>query len=153
MKKGQPRATIRIQAQDLVLRARIVERLEGLGDLVIESDRAAEDRPVGSRDRPDTVSPPDALVQASGGARNGSLAEGTAADGPASPRDERSITPREAEVLRLLAEGLANKEIGAQLSISAHTAKFHVESLLRKLDAVNRAEAVREGIRRGLIGL
>jgi DNA-binding CsgD family transcriptional regulator len=63
------------------------------------------------------------------------------------------LTPREMEVLGLLADGLANKEIGARLGISAHTAKFHVESLLRKLDAANRAEAVREGIGRGLIGV
>ncbi|MGA2614331.1 MAG: helix-turn-helix transcriptional regulator [Spirochaetia bacterium] len=66
---------------------------------------------------------------------------------------ETSITPRETEVLGLLAEGMANKEIAARLSFSTHTAKFHVESLLRKLDAANRAEAVKEGIRRGLIGV
>ena len=64
-----------------------------------------------------------------------------------------SLTPRELEVLQLMADGLANKEIAARLRFSTHTAKFHVESLLRKLDAVNRAEAVREGIRRGFIGL
>ncbi len=52
-----------------------------------------------------------------------------------------------------MAEGLANKEIAASLGISTHTAKFHVESLLRKLGAVNRAEAVHTGIRRGLIGI
>jgi two-component system, NarL family, nitrate/nitrite response regulator NarL len=62
-------------------------------------------------------------------------------------------TPREREVLGLMADGLANKEIAARLGISAHTAKFHVESLLHKLGAANRAEAVREGIRRGLIGI
>jgi DNA-binding CsgD family transcriptional regulator len=66
---------------------------------------------------------------------------------------DATLTPRETEVLGLLAEGMANKEIAARLSFSTHTAKFHVESLLRKLDAVNRAEAVREGIRRGLIGV
>lgn len=64
-----------------------------------------------------------------------------------------SLTPREAEVLRLLSEGFANKEIAARLSFSTHTAKFHVESLLRKLGAANRAEAVMEGIRQGLLGL
>lgn len=63
------------------------------------------------------------------------------------------VTPRETEVLRLMADGLANKEIAARLGITSHTAKFHVESLLRKLEAVNRAEAVREGIRLGLIGV
>jgi DNA-binding CsgD family transcriptional regulator len=66
---------------------------------------------------------------------------------------EPTLTPRETEVLGLLAEGMANKEIAAHLAFSTHTAKFHVESLLRKLDAANRAEAVREGIRRGLIGV
>ena len=66
---------------------------------------------------------------------------------------ESSLTPREIEVLGLLAEGLANKEIAARLSFSTHTAKFHVESVLRKLEVANRAEAVREGIRRGLIGV
>jgi DNA-binding CsgD family transcriptional regulator len=84
------------------------------------------------------------------GARGSGLEAGAVvevlADGP-------DLTPREMEVLGLLADGLANKEIGVRLGISAHTAKFHVESLLRKLDAANRAEAVREGIGRGLIGV
>ncbi len=78
-------------------------------------------------------------------------ADGTAAGDAA--EGSSLLTPRELEVLQLLADGLANKEIAARLSFSTHTAKFHVESLLRKLDAVNRAEAVREGIRRGFIGL
>jgi DNA-binding CsgD family transcriptional regulator len=68
-------------------------------------------------------------------------------------RFESGITPRETEVLGLLAEGCANKEIAARLGFSTHTAKFHVESLLRKLSAANRAEAVKEGIRQGLIGV
>jgi len=63
------------------------------------------------------------------------------------------LSPREQEVLALLAEGLANKEIAARLGLSAHTAKFHVESILRKLPAVNRAEAVKEGIRRGIVSV
>jgi DNA-binding CsgD family transcriptional regulator len=63
------------------------------------------------------------------------------------------VTPREIQVLGLLAEGLANKEIAGRLAFSVHTAKFHVESLLKKLAAANRAEAVKEGIRLGLIGV
>jgi len=63
------------------------------------------------------------------------------------------LSPREQEVLALLAEGLANKEIAARLGLSAHTAKFHVESILRKLGAANRAEAVKEGIRRGIVSV
>ena len=61
------------------------------------------------------------------------------------------ITSRETEVLRMLAEGLANKEIGARLGISEHTVKFHISSILDKLGASTRTEAVTLGIRRGLI--
>lgn len=61
------------------------------------------------------------------------------------------LTPREAEVLRLLAEGLANKAIAQRLDISEHTVKFHVNAILRKLDAQSRTEAVIEATRRGLI--
>jgi DNA-binding NarL/FixJ family response regulator len=61
------------------------------------------------------------------------------------------LTPREREVLHMLAGGLANKEIAARLKISEHTAKFHVASILGKLGAGTRTEAVSIGIRRGLI--
>jgi len=62
-----------------------------------------------------------------------------------------SLSPRETEVLRLLADGLANKEIGFSLGISEHTVKFHVNSILTRLNAASRAEAVAIGIRRGLL--
>ena len=61
------------------------------------------------------------------------------------------LTPREQEVLRMLALGLANKEIAARLNISEHTVKFHVAAILGKLGAASRTEAVALGIRRGLI--
>jgi two-component system, NarL family, response regulator YdfI len=61
------------------------------------------------------------------------------------------LTPRESEVLQMLASGLANKEISARLKISEHTAKFHVASILGKLGAGSRTEAVSIGIRRGLV--
>ena len=75
------------------------------------------------------------------------------AGGRATPVDELTepLTPREREVLRLLASGLGNKEIAAKLKISEHTAKFHVASILGKLGAVSRAEAVSIGMRNGLI--
>jgi two-component system, NarL family, response regulator YdfI len=75
------------------------------------------------------------------------------AAGRASPADELTepLTPREREVLRLLASGLGNKEIAAKLRISEHTAKFHVASILGKLGAASRAEAVSIGMRNGLI--
>jgi two-component system, NarL family, response regulator YdfI len=61
------------------------------------------------------------------------------------------LTPRESEVLQMLASGLPNKEIAARLTISEHTVKFHVASILGKLGAVSRTEAVILGIRRGLV--
>jgi two-component system, NarL family, response regulator YdfI len=62
-----------------------------------------------------------------------------------------SLTRREREVLQMLAAGLGNKEIATRLNISDHTAKFHVASILGKLGASTRTEAVTAGIRRGLI--
>jgi DNA-binding NarL/FixJ family response regulator len=61
------------------------------------------------------------------------------------------LTRREIEVLGFLAEGLANKNIAARLGISEHTVKTHVASILTKLDAFSRAEAVAIGARQGLI--
>jgi two-component system, NarL family, response regulator YdfI len=61
------------------------------------------------------------------------------------------LTPREREVLQMLAGGLGNKQIAARLNISEHTAKFHVASILGKLGAGGRTEAVALGIRRGLV--
>lgn len=61
------------------------------------------------------------------------------------------LTPRESEVLQMLASGLGNKEIAAKLAISEHTVKFHVASILGKLGAATRTEAVSVGIRRGLV--
>lgn len=61
------------------------------------------------------------------------------------------LTMREIEILRMLAEGLGNKEIAVQLGISEHTVKFHISSILDKLGASTRTEAVTSGIRMGLI--
>jgi len=63
------------------------------------------------------------------------------------------LTPRELEVLELLAKGLSNRDIAGVLGISAHTAKFHVAQILAKIGAATRAEAVLIGIQRGLIGV
>jgi DNA-binding NarL/FixJ family response regulator len=63
------------------------------------------------------------------------------------------LTPRELDVLEMLAEGLSNKMIAYRLSISEHTAKFHVNSILTKLNAGTRTEAVMRGVRLGLVKL
>ena len=76
---------------------------------------------------------------------------------PAAPRirgprpGAERLTPREAQTLALLAEGLSNKEIGVRLGISDHTAKFHVVAVLDKLGATTRTEAVVLGARLGLV--
>ena len=75
-----------------------------------------------------------------------------AAPAPAHGEGETAtLTPRELEVLRLIAEGAANKIIAWKLGISEHTVKFHVASLLGKLGASGRTEAVTIGIRKGLV--
>jgi DNA-binding NarL/FixJ family response regulator len=62
-----------------------------------------------------------------------------------------ALTPREREVLEMLASGLSNKEIAWRMKISEHTVKFHVASIFAKLDVSTRTEAVMQGIRKGLI--
>lgn len=65
--------------------------------------------------------------------------------------DVEQLTARENQVLRLISEGLGNKEIAARLEISEHTAKFHISSILGKLSVASRTEAVSQGIKKGLI--
>jgi DNA-binding NarL/FixJ family response regulator len=74
---------------------------------------------------------------------------GTRDQAPAPLLEE--LTPRELEVLRLLAEGLANKTIAHHLGISEHTVKFHVNAVMSKLGAQSRTEAVVRATRLGLI--
>jgi DNA-binding CsgD family transcriptional regulator len=71
----------------------------------------------------------------------------------AAGENEAALTPREHEVLSLLAEGASNKTIARRLGISVHTAKFHVSQLLDKLDATGRTDAVAHAARRGVIHL
>jgi DNA-binding CsgD family transcriptional regulator len=66
---------------------------------------------------------------------------------------DAGLTPRETEVLAMLAEGASNKTIARRLGISVHTAKFHVGSLLDKLDATGRTDAVTHAARLGVIHL
>jgi DNA-binding NarL/FixJ family response regulator len=71
---------------------------------------------------------------------------------PQQPELAQEPTPREIEVLQLVADGLANREIGTRLFLSEETVKSHVRHLLAKLQARSRAHAVAVGFRRGLIG-
>ena len=81
------------------------------------------------------------------------LRESTASPRTASPPLVEALTPREIEVLGMMVEGWGNKEISTRLGISEHTVKFHVASIMGKLNASSRTEAVTSGIRHGLIML
>lgn len=65
----------------------------------------------------------------------------------------QALSPRESEILNLLAAGLANKEVAFRLGISEHTVKFHVTSIFTKLNVTTRAAAVAVGIRSGIVAL
>ncbi len=69
------------------------------------------------------------------------------------PEPSEPLTPREREVLGLVAEGLPNKTIAIRLGISDQTVKFHVAAIAGKLGAVNRTDAVRRAIRRGIVSV
>jgi DNA-binding NarL/FixJ family response regulator len=82
-----------------------------------------------------------------------SLAEAWLRPPDGAPEGAGDLTPREREVLDLLAEGLANKAIAARLGISDHTAKFHVNAILGKLGVESRSEAIVKAARLGLVVL
>jgi DNA-binding NarL/FixJ family response regulator len=84
---------------------------------------------------------PDAL-------KSSARARGAGAPGRATP-----LTPREIGILEMMAEGMSNRIIAARLGISSQTVKFHVASILAKLEARSRTEAVTFGVRQGLIAL
>jgi NarL family two-component system response regulator LiaR len=84
--------------------------------------------------------------------RHMELREGSRSSGELQPTYE-TLTERELEVLALLAQGMPNKEIAAHLIISERTAKFHVSSIMGKLGATNRTEAVALAAQKGLITL
>ena len=75
------------------------------------------------------------------------------ADATPAGDSDTALTRRELEVLALMAEGASNKSIARRLGISVHTAKFHVGSLLDKLDATGRTDAVAQAVRQGVIHL
>jgi DNA-binding CsgD family transcriptional regulator len=80
------------------------------------------------------------------------IAEGLTVRLPARPT-EAVLTPREAEVLTLIGEGMTNKLIARHLGISTHTVKYHLEAVFAKLRVNSRAEALSQGLRRGLVYL
>ncbi len=126
MKESPPRDRLRlaIAVPDAALAERIASALSEIEGVELVS----------------TDAEPEALVVAG----SATVPEGEA---------EVALTARELEVLALLAEGASNKLIARRLGISAHTAKYHVASLLEKLDAVSRTDAVAHAARIGVLHL
>lgn len=133
--------TIAVAVDDALLADRIVA---ALGDV-------AGVRLVGPLEDADValVSPTDIRASTSEGQTDDMLVD----DEARAPSRALHVTPREREVLALLAEGASNKTIARRLGISVHTAKFHVGSLLDKLDASGRTDAVTHAARIGVIDL
>lgn len=136
--------------------ASLVPRLRSMdlrGWAVLPANAAAEQirAALSAADAGLALMPPDAVPADRGIALTNDLQRGAEADEGEGVREP--LTPREREVLDLLARGLSNRAIAAGLGISEHTAKFHVASVLAKLGAANRADAVRRAIRRGLVAL
>ena len=122
-------------------RRRLREQLPAGVEVVAEYETAADaSRAQDGVDAVITASPPKQDA--------GVVAERTA---PVDPIEH--LTPRETQVLALLAEGLSNKGIAERLAISDQTVKFHVASIMGKLGTSNRVETVRLAVRRGLISL
>jgi len=120
----QPAIVIAVEIDDPALADRLASLLGGVAGLRLAAPGEAAAVAVVSRD-------PQTTVEAHG----------------------IELTPRERDVLALMAEGASNKAIARQLGISVHTAKFHVGSLLDKLDATGRTDAVAHAARRGVIDL
>ena len=120
-------------------RVRLRSRINGSMNVAGEFDSLAAARASGLDS--------DAIVVAPDGA------DGTDGTNPEADGFDEPLTPREVQVLELLAEGLPNKAIAERLRISDQTVKFHVSSISGKLGAANRTDAVRRAVRRGLITL
>ncbi len=134
----EPRAPIRLalDLDDAALASQLARLLAGVPGLTLVAPGAVADAVVVHAERHAGATVAEGMGE-HGGATDGSAA----------------LTPRELEVLALLAEGASNKLIARRLGISVHTAKFHVRSLLDKLDAVGRTDAVAHAARLGVIHL
>jgi len=116
--------TVAIEIDDPALADRLAELLGGIAGLRLASPDQTADVAIVARGQPHATEP-----------------------------SETDLTPRERDVLTLMAEGASNKIIAQRLGISVHTAKFHVGSILDKLDATVRTDAVAHAARRGVIEL
>ncbi len=126
--------------------------------LAVTSDQAAQARAAGAQALLSRDASPEALAAAAVALSHGlqvtdpALA-GVSAVATPEPGSASLLTPREHDVLKLLAEGLPNKGVASRLEVSEHTVKFHVNSIMGKLNAQSRTEAVTLATRLGLLPL
>ena len=121
-------------------------------------DQAGQARKAGAQTVLGRNSSPETLAAARAALSHGLQVTDPALSGdlglsPSGPGSVSPLTPRENDVLRLLAEGLPNKGVASRLEVSEHTVKFHVNSIMGKLNAQNRTEAVTLATRLGLLPL
>ncbi len=126
--------------------------------LAADAGQAADALRAGARSVVSRTAAPEALAAAIACVAAGLLVLDPALAGsfvrvPDAPGGSEPLTPREREVLALLAEGLGNKAIAVRLGVSEHTAKFHVNAILAKLGVDSRAEAIVRAARLGLVVL
>ena len=124
--------------------------------LAATANQAAQARAAGARGFLSRDASPEALAAAIMALSHGLQVSDPALPGGTDPAESSSaslLTPREHDVLRLLAEGLPNKGVASRLEVSEHTVKFHVNSIMSKLNAQNRTEAVTLATRLGLLPL
>lgn len=129
--------------------------LEELADLPVQSGRPWGFLPAGV-DVETLIAAVHALAEGLAVAPPAWLAKRLKQNGGYPAKDDgtsEALTPRESEVLQQLANGLTNKQIAYALGISENTVKYHISSIYAKLGVMNRAEAVRAGMRQGWIAI
>ena len=143
---------------DVILREDLPDGPEGTAPVVVLSNEPMTLLAVqwGVRAMLSRQAPPEQIVAALHAAASGLIAVPANAASFVIPAagtngEMEALTPRELEAFEMLAEGLSNKQIAARLGVSEHTAKFHVNSILSKLRAGTRTEAVMRGLRRGIL--
>jgi DNA-binding NarL/FixJ family response regulator len=150
-----PGVVVRDLADDAAIAAALAERLDARPTIVTVSDPSAEASRAlllaGARGVIGRDASRDDLDAAIAAVARGYLV--LSAPHATGERAAPTLTPRERDVLEMLARGLSNKQIAARLSLAENTVKFHVASILSKLDATTRTQAVTIGVRRGWIML
>jgi two-component system, NarL family, nitrate/nitrite response regulator NarL len=123
--------------------------------VVLTSDAVRGEQPAGVLPREVTAAQLDPALRAVAAGLLVRAPGGFPPDGFRAAGDEAAppLTPREAEILTLVGQGMSNKAVARELGISVHTVKFHLEALFAKLEATSRAEAVAKGLRGGVIEL